>query len=139
MISAVCNIVVKLPRTVIVLLMWQVLHSDDPGRLLRRGSCAFSAVFRLLTEDMFSARIFLTAALHQPLMQLLMEDEWFYDIDADRALHRFPPADLQRQFGIPGSREYEETTRRYRENIVSKLVSLVNNFITSIQVGCEIL
>jgi len=91
-------------------------------------------VFRLLTESIFSSRIFLTAALHYPVMQLLMEDEWFYDIDPDRALHRFPPAERLRRFGTPGSREYEQSTQMYREQIINKLVTLVSHFISNIQV-----
>jgi hypothetical protein len=84
---------------------------------------------------MFSARIFLTAALHHPVMQLLMEDEWFYDIDAERALHRFPPAERSRRFGTPNSKEYEQSTKAYREQIINKLVTMVNHFISSIQVS----
>jgi len=68
-------------------------------------------------------------------MQLLMEDEWFYDIDMERALHRFPPAESLRRFGTQGSKEYDLATRQYREQITNKLVSLVEQFIASLQVG----
>ena len=64
-----------------------------------------------------------------------MEDEWFYDIDPERALHRFPPAERQRRFGTPGTKDYEQNVRQYREQITSKLASLVRNFITSLQVN----
>jgi len=112
-----------------------VSHSDDPRRLLRHSSCAFSTVFKLFTEGTFAARLFLTAALYQPVMQLLMEDEWFYDIDPERALHRFPPSERLRRFGSPGNKEYDVATRQYREQITNKLVSLVEQFITSLQVS----
>jgi len=112
----------------------KVSRSDDPRRLLRRCSCAFSAVFKLFNEGTFAARLFLTAALYQPVMQLLMEDEWFYDIDPERALHRFPPAERLRRFGTAGSKEYDVATRQYREQITNKLLSLVEQFITSLQV-----
>lgn len=109
-------------------------RSDDPRRLLRRGSCAFSTIFKLFNEGTFVARLFLTAALYQPVMQLLVEDEWFYDIDPERTLHRFPPAERLQRFGTPGSKEYDQETRQYRERITSKLVSLVDQFIVSLQV-----
>jgi len=117
-----------------VTIILKVSRSDDPRRLLRRGSCAFSTVFKLLSEGTFVARLFLTAALYQPVMQLLMEDEWFYDIDPERALHRFPSAERLRRFGTPGSKEYDVATRQYREQITNKLLSLVEQFITSLQV-----
>jgi len=88
----------------------------------------------LFNEGTFVARLFLTAALYQPVMQLLMEDEWFYDIDPERALHRFPPSESLRRFGSPGSKEYELATRQYREQTTNKLVSLVEQFIASLQV-----
>jgi len=91
-------------------------------------------VYKLLTEGLFASRLFLTAAIHKPVMQLLMEDEWFYDIDADRALNRFPASERQRRFGAPGTPEYEESTRSYRERITNKLVVLVEQFIASLQV-----
>jgi len=111
----------------------QVSQSDDPRRLLRKGSCAFSTIFKLLNEGHFSARLFLTAALHKPVMQLLMEDEWFYDIDPDRALPRFPPHERLRRFGQPGSDDYEQKIQRYRDVTTDKLVALVNHFVMNLQ------
>jgi len=116
------------------MIVLKVSRSDDPHRLLRRGSCAFSTIFKLFNEGIFAARLFLTAALYQPVMQLLMEDEWFYDIDPERALHRFPPAERLRRFGTPGSKDYDQAVKQYRDQITSKLVSLVEQFIASLQV-----
>ena len=96
------------------LIRQQVAVNDNPRRLLRKGSCAFSTVFKLLHENMFSAKLFLTAALHKPIMQLLMEDEWFYDIDPERALYRFPPAERVKRFGTPDTPEYEKRIAEYR-------------------------
>ena len=111
----------------------QVSTSDNPRRLLRKGSCAFSIIFKLLSEGLFSAKLFLTAALHKPVMQLLMEDEWFYDIDPQRALYRFPPAERTKRFSNPGTEEYEMRTKTYREVTANKLVSLAERFISSIK------
>jgi len=111
----------------------QVAVSDNPRRLLRKGSCAFSLVFKIFNECLFSARLFLTAALHKPVMQLLMEDEWFYDIDPQRALYRFPPQERTKRFSQPGTDEFDEKTKKYRELTTNKLVSLAERFITSIK------
>ena len=111
----------------------QIAPSDNPRRLLRKGSCAFSVVFKLLNEGLFSGKLFLTAALRQPVMQLLMEDEWFYDIDPSRALHRFPTQERIRRFGSPDSKEYEEKTKQYRELTTNKLVMLTEHFIENIR------
>ena len=62
----------------------QVANDDNPRRLLRRGNCAFSMMYKQLCDSIFSARLFLTAALHEPIMRLLMEEEWFYDIDPSK-------------------------------------------------------
>ncbi len=111
----------------------QVASHDNPRRLIRKGSGAFSIIFKLLNESMFPAKLFLTAALHKPVMQLLMEDEWFYDIDPERALYRFPPQERLKRFGHAGTNEYEQKTKQYREQTAAKLVSLAERFITSIK------
>ena len=111
----------------------QVACNDNPRRLLRKGSCAFSVIFKQLNEGLFAAKLYLTAALHQPVMQLLMEDEWFYDIDPERALYRFPPQERLRRFGEQGSADYAEKIKQYRELTTSKLVMLTERFIVSIK------
>jgi len=46
--------------------------------------------------------VFLASALHQPILSLLTEDEWFYDIDSDKILERFHPQQRLNKFGPPG-------------------------------------
>nr|KAG5712108.1 hypothetical protein BaRGS_020834 [Batillaria attramentaria] len=111
----------------------QLANDDNPRRMLRRGSCAFSLLYRQLCDSLFSARLFLTAALHDPIMRLLMEDEWFYDIDPDKALVRFPAKERQKRFGDPGTDEYRTKQNNYRNFIVDKLVQLATRFISSIK------
>ncbi len=65
----------------------------DLRRLIRKPSCSFNIVFKNYTEFSFSTRFFLTAALHEPILQLLMQDEWYYDIGPDKELVRFSPAE----------------------------------------------
>ncbi|CAH1787256.1 unnamed protein product [Owenia fusiformis] len=115
------------------LIEFQLAKSSNPRRMLRKGSCAFSRVFKLLNEGQFSAKLFLTAALHNPVMRLLMEDEWFYDIDPDKALVRFPQAERIRRFGQPGTVSYTENLNKYRQFTNEKLVQMTNRFILSIK------
>jgi hypothetical protein len=111
----------------------QLVTHDNPHRLLRKGSCAFSKVYKLMNEGLFSAKLFLTAALHNPIMRLLMEDEWFYDIDPEKALIRFPQTERLRRFGQPGTESYQQKLAEYRAVTINKLVLLTNRFINSIK------
>ncbi|KAK7094714.1 GTPase-activating protein and VPS9 domain-containing protein 1-like isoform X2 [Littorina saxatilis] len=111
----------------------QVANDDNPRRLLRRGNCAFSLMYKQLCDSLFSARLFLTAALHEPIMRLLMEEEWFYDIDPSKALVRFPPKDRLKRFGEAGTEEHKVKQSNYRTFIVDKLVTLTTRFISSIK------
>lgn len=55
-------------------------------RMLRTGSCAFSRLYHRLHETMFSSKVFLTAALFEPIMKVLIEDEGMLNIDATKAV-----------------------------------------------------
>ena len=115
------------------LLELQLATCNNPRLMLRRGSCAFSVACRQLFDVLFSTKLFLTGALHDPVMRLLMEDEWFYDIDPGKALVRFSAAERQRRFGEPGTEQYKEKLAKYRTTIVEKLVIMANRFIISIK------
>ncbi|XP_015600361.1 GTPase-activating protein and VPS9 domain-containing protein 1 isoform X3 [Cephus cinctus] len=123
-------LVLKLLRHLIFL---QVVPSDNPRRLLRQGTCAFSRFYSVFHEGLFSAKLFLTAALHSPIMQLLMEDEMFLDIDPDKAPIRFPPAERLKKFGKEGTTEYQTKLQRYRLWTINSLVRISQRFIVSIR------
>ena len=67
--------------------------SIDLHRLIRKSSCCFNIAFRCFTESVFSTRLFLTAALNEPVLQLLTQDEWYYDLDPEKMLIRFTAED----------------------------------------------
>ncbi|XP_021376141.1 GTPase-activating protein and VPS9 domain-containing protein 1-like isoform X2 [Mizuhopecten yessoensis] len=139
LVSSVCGNCLLLEDEQIALRMMttlaelQLATNDDPRRLLRKGSCAFSVMYKLVLDSLFSAKLFLTAALHDPVMRLLMEDEWFYDIDPQKALVRFPPQERMKRFGEPGTDDYTKKFQEYRTFIVDKLVVLANRFINSLK------
>ncbi|XP_046589846.1 GTPase-activating protein and VPS9 domain-containing protein 1 isoform X3 [Neodiprion lecontei] len=115
------------------LMFLQIIPSDNPRRLLRHGTCAFSRFYSVFHESLFSAKLFLTAALHSPIMQLLMEDEMFLDIDPEKAPIRFPPAERLKKFGKEGTLEYQSKLQRYRLWTINSLERITNRFIISIR------
>nr|XP_034194503.1 GTPase-activating protein and VPS9 domain-containing protein 1 [Osmia lignaria]XP_034194504.1 GTPase-activating protein and VPS9 domain-containing protein 1 [Osmia lignaria] len=123
-------LVLKLLRHLMLL---QIVPSDNPRRLLRHGTCAFSRFYSAFHESLFSAKFFLTAALHNPIVQLLMEDEMFLDIDPDKAPVRFPPSERLKKFGKEGTPEYESKLQCYRLWTINSLCQITQRFIVSIR------
>uniref|UniRef100_A0A672QB45 GTPase-activating protein and VPS9 domain-containing protein 1 n=1 Tax=Sinocyclocheilus grahami TaxID=75366 RepID=A0A672QB45_SINGR len=111
------------------LVEFELKESDNPRRLLRRGTCAFSILFKLFTEGLYSAKLFLTATLHEPIMQLLVEDEDHLETDPAKLIERFTPAQQERLFGEKGTDEYRRKVQAAVEANEAKLVALVNTFI----------
>ncbi|RXN18362.1 GTPase-activating and VPS9 domain-containing 1-like protein [Labeo rohita] len=111
------------------LVEFELKESDNPRRLLRRGTCAFSILFKLFSEGLYSAKLFLTATLHEPIMQLLVEDEDHLETDPAKLIERFTPAQQERLFGEKGTDEYRRKVQAAVEANEAKLVALVNTFI----------
>ncbi|XP_047237107.1 GTPase-activating protein and VPS9 domain-containing protein 1 isoform X3 [Girardinichthys multiradiatus] len=110
------------------LIEFELKESDNPRRLLRRGTCAFSILFKLFSEGLYSAKLFLTATLHEPIMQLLVEDEDHLETDPAKVTERLTPAQQER-FGEKGSEDYKQRVQAAVEINEAKLVALVNKFI----------
>ncbi|KAG7281312.1 hypothetical protein CRUP_030995 [Coryphaenoides rupestris] len=110
------------------LVEFELKESDNPRRLLRRGNCAFSVLFKLFSEGLYSAKLFLTATLHEPIMQLLVEDEDHLETDPAKVTERLTPAQQDR-FGEKGSEGYRQRVQAAVEVNEAKLVALVNKFI----------
>ncbi|KAG9477891.1 hypothetical protein GDO78_013074 [Eleutherodactylus coqui] len=111
------------------LIEFELKESDNPRRLLRKGTCAFSIIFKLFSEGLFSAKLFLTATLHEPIMQLLVEDEDHLEIDPSKVTERFSPAQQEKLFGEKGSERFRQKVQEMVESNETKLVTLVNKFI----------
>ncbi|KAJ8413802.1 hypothetical protein AAFF_G00064000 [Aldrovandia affinis] len=115
------------------LIEFELKESDNPRRLLRRATCAFSVLFRLFSEGLYSAKLFLTATLHEPIMHLLVEDEDHLETDPAKLTERYTPAQQERLFGEKGSDGYRRKVQAAVEANEAKLVSLVNKFIGSLR------
>jgi hypothetical protein len=107
------------------------LNFIDLRRLIRKQSCSFNVLFKFYTAFSFSAKLFLTAALYEPITQILT-DEWYLDVDADKAMGRFSADELTSRFGPLNSKEYKAKTQKYREKIVAQLYQATMTFIDSI-------
>ena len=59
------------------LIQLEIVTSDDPKSFFRsyRKSNSFTNLFLTLTETLFSAKLYLTAALHHTIMQVLVADD----------------------------------------------------------------
>ena len=68
-------------------------NNVDLRRLIRKQSCSFNILFKLFTSFAYSAQLFLTAALYEPINQILT-GEWFLDVDSDKALARFTTEEI---------------------------------------------
>ena len=94
------------------------------------NSIHFYSVF---SEELFSAKLFLTSALHDPILKLLSDDEVFLDIDPSKMLVRFPSQEKDRKFGKEGTAEYAAKLKQHRDSIWGKLEVLTSNFIDGIK------
>ena len=68
-------------------------NNIDLRRLIRKQSCSFNILFKLFTSFSYSAQLFLTAALYEPITQILT-GEWFLDTDPEKALARFTTEEI---------------------------------------------
>lgn len=106
-------------------------NNIDLRKLIRKKTCSFNQLFKLYTSFAHSTQLFLSTALREPITQILT-DEWYLDIDADKALGRFGHDELVAHFGQKDSKEYKLKTLKYREKIVNQLHQIACTFIESI-------
>ncbi|KAJ0180917.1 hypothetical protein K1T71_003002 [Dendrolimus kikuchii] len=115
------------------LIKHQMATSSDPRKLFRTGKCALASLYAVFRDGHTPARQFLIAALQGPVMAVLHEDEFFLDIDPDKAMERFSISDRLKKFGQPNSAEYTAKVARYRKWTVQSLYNLTIKFIGSLK------
>ena len=111
----------------------QVAPSDQPRRLLRHGTCSFSRVVKMFQESLSSAKLFLISSLRDAVISVLAEDDLYLDVDAERAVARFPAEERIRHFGQEGSPGYQDKLKAYKSFATDKLQTLVGKFVKGIQ------
>ncbi|XP_041974424.1 receptor-mediated endocytosis protein 6 homolog isoform X2 [Aricia agestis] len=115
------------------LIKHQLAPSSDPRKLLRSNKCALAALYCAFRDSHSPARQWLVAVLQAPVMTVLQEDEFFLDIDPDKAMDRFTPSDRLKKFGAPTSPEYGAKTARYRRWAVQSLYNLTARFVVALR------
>ncbi|XP_055909631.1 receptor-mediated endocytosis protein 6 homolog [Eupeodes corollae] len=110
----------------------QIAVSENPRRMIRAGSSSFARLFHRLNESMFSAKIFLTAALYEPLMNVLVESETMLDVDPNKVVKNFNSKERLKRFGEETAVDYQEKVQKFREEIITKLHKLASSFISNI-------
>lgn len=138
----------------------QLVTSEDPRKLLRQKSTAFSAVFKTFTESLLEAKLFLNSTLKDSILHVLGEDELMLEIDPNKVAIRFAASERQRQSnntspgetsqsnGIPSPSsstknsnstgqhskpEFASNTKLYRTYVTNRLVSFTAKFIEGIR------
>ncbi|CAF3722697.1 unnamed protein product [Adineta steineri] len=111
----------------------QLKNESNPRIILQRSSCSFKIVFDAFLTASQSCKLFLTAALHEPIMQLLIDDECFYDINPDVSLNRLSKQERLKKFGQTGTRDYFDKIQKYRNVILTKLYTFTCTFIESLR------
>ena len=117
----------------------QLLTTANPRKLLRHGTSSFSRLYKSFSDQLFSARLFLTSALYEPILCLLTDDEIFLDIDPAKAVIRFPPQERLRRFGAEGTEEYRVNLAAHRKQIIAKLVGHARRFVSGIRANIHCL
>lgn len=110
----------------------QIVVNDNPRRMLRAGSSAFARLYHRLHESMFSSKIFLTAALYEPLMKVLVNSDIMLEVDIQKVLESLPQKERAKVFGEETDPNYESNLQKYQENTIDQLYALANNFVESI-------
>lgn len=123
------DMVLRLLRDLIEI---QIIVSDNPRRMLRSDSCSFTRLYGRLHESLFSAKLFLTAALHEPTMKVLIGDECMWDIDTMKVVMNCAPKERLRRFGHDGTDEYTEKFREFHRDTIDALYMMSKLFIKSL-------
>ncbi|OQV25779.1 GTPase-activating protein and VPS9 domain-containing protein 1 [Hypsibius exemplaris] len=106
----------------------QLDANSNPRRLLKNVS-TFSYAYKIFVENLHETKLYLATALHQPILQVLAEDDSFLDIDASKLPFRFSVEDRKKRFGEEGTEKYEQNLREYRARIVKRLIRLAQRFV----------
>lgn len=95
------------------LLEVKIATIDDPRRLLRHNSSSFARLYHKFHESSLSSKLFLTATLHEPIMETLINDSIMLNMDQANGIE-----DL--------------ASKGKRDEMIDTLFTLSNKFIDSL-------
>ena len=93
----------------------------------------FTVVLRLYSEILFASKLYLTAALHGAVMQVIVDDSVYLDIEMSSVLSRLPPRMIRDKFGDPGTPKSNRKMIEYIDYLQSCLINLCNKFLKSLR------
>uniref|UniRef100_W8AWG7 Receptor-mediated endocytosis protein 6 homolog n=1 Tax=Ceratitis capitata TaxID=7213 RepID=W8AWG7_CERCA len=123
------EMILKLLRELIEI---QIVVSENPRNLLRANSSAFARLYHRLNESMFSAKIFLTAALFEPIMEVLSDVDSVLDVDPSKVVESFSSKERLKRFGAEDSLNYQENLTKFHQDTITKLHALAKSFIDNL-------
>ena len=112
----------------------QVLECEDLLQFFcgkRSNDNAFASVFTVFSEMLFSSKLYLTAALHGTVMQVIVDDAIFLDVDLDKVVGRIPTKIVLEKFGPPQSAEAKKKMDQHMNNLHDHIGSLCKKFLKS--------
>ena len=113
------------------LMLHQIGSTERPRQALKRG--AFISTYRLLVEALSESRLFLTAALYQPIVQVLLDEGPPLEADPNKVIGTFEPNELAARFGRKGTPEFDQKLREFCKETSRRLEEHVNRFSQSIE------
>lgn len=120
------------------LLELQIEGYEVPRRILRIGTSSFARLYYKFHESSLSAKLFLTAALHEPVMSALIDDDTLLDVDSVKTLSSYSAKEKIRRFGQENTTEYENKVKIFQEDTLNSLHNLANKFIKSLSTSWAI-
>ena len=112
-------------------MLHQIGSTERPRQALKRG--AFISTYRLLVEALPESRLFLTAALYQPIVQVLLDEGPPLEADPNKVIGTFEPNELAARFGRKGTPEFDQKLREFCKETSRRLEEHVNRFSQSIE------
>ncbi|XP_028966493.1 GTPase-activating protein and VPS9 domain-containing protein 1 [Galendromus occidentalis] len=121
-----------------LVLLYELMHlqlprSNELRRLLQNGNCTFSRCYKAFVEAHIPAKLFLTSALRNAIIQVLVHDDLYLDFEPNNTVIRFSPEERLRHFGEEGTPQYEASLKSYRTRMLRKLTMFANVFLEGIK------
>lgn len=113
----------------------QVLSCEDLLQFFcgkRSTENAFACVFTVFSEMLFSSKLYLTAALHGTVMQVIVDDAIFLDVEVSKVVSRIPPKTVLEKFGQAGTLEAKDKINQHMAVLHDHILALCNKFLKSL-------
>ena len=114
----------------------QVSIADDVFQYFcnpKSSQNAFNLVLSQYSELLFTSKLYLTASLHGAVMQIIVDDLFYLDIEISHVLNRLPPKLIRQKFGDPGTPTANKKMAEYIESSQNCLINLCKKFLKGLR------